>query len=143
MGVVEAYQDAVARGVKVMIVFDSGQSAGHSSSRSQKERLATLCTANVDMKVASTDGSKTMCHQKCLVVDSSLCLFGSANMTNNSRTHAHEFGVLTTHRRTVAACEDKFERLWKKGRLITSDRIEQWRQKEAAQPSRAASTGGP
>ena len=81
-----------------------------------------------------------MCHQKCLIVDSSSCVIGSANMTNNSRLHAFEFGVHVTQRRTVKRCEDKFEHLWSQGNLITSDLIVEWKARDSAQSQRAAST---
>ena len=80
-----------------------------------------------------------MCHQKCLVVDSSSCLIGSANMTQNSRMHAFEFGVHITQRRTVIGCEGKFDYLWSRGSPITSELIEEWKAREAAQSQRAVS----
>ena len=141
--VVAAYQEAAARGVVVRAVFDRGQSAGHSASKSQKDRLGVLCVSGVEMKVHSTDHGKSMCHQKCLVVDSVACLFGSANMTSNSRHNAHEFGLYTTHEAVVSACERKFEALWEKGTLITSELVESWKRKDAAISAAAASTGGP
>ena len=99
-----------------------------------------LHAAQAQMKTAARHGGRTMRHQKCLVVDSSSCLIGSANMTQNSRVHAFEFGVYITQRRTVIGCEDKFEYLWSKGSPITSDLIEAWRAREAAHPQRAVST---
>ena len=140
MDVVHAYRDAVERGVDVRVIFDGNQCAGHSSSHSQKERLAMLCTAQVQMRTASRQGGRNMCHQKCLVVDSSACLIGSANMTQNSREHAFEFGVHITQRRTVLECEAKFERLWSEGKFITTELIEAWRAREAVSSRRAVST---
>ena len=73
---------------------------------------------------------RNMCHQKCLVVDSSTCLIGSANMTKNSREHAYEFGVCVTQGRTVRECEAKFGRLWADGKVVTSELISGWQQKK-------------
>ena len=83
-----------------------------------------------------------MCHQKCLVVDSNICLVGSANMTHYSRDHAYEFGVCCTQNATVQSCEAKITSLWDRGALVTEDeaRRRQANRKRSSSQSRPRST---
>ena len=109
----------------VQVVMGESQSS-HAASSSQNERLVELLEAGVQLKTAASNKGRRMCHQKCLVVDSSICLLGSANMTHNSRDHAYEFGVCSTQNATVKSCEAKIANLWSHGTLITMDLAQQW-----------------
>ena len=98
--ITQAYLEAASRGASVQLVIDAGQSV-HASNNSENERIVELLRGGVEVKTAAGADGRRMCHQKCLVVDSSICLVGSANMTHNSRDHAFEFGVCCTQNATV------------------------------------------
>ena len=100
--------------------------SSHAASSSQNERLVELIEGGVQLKMATSYKGRRMCHQKCLVVDSSICLVGSANMTHNSRDHAYEFGVRSAQNATVNSCEAKITNLWSRGTPITLDLAQQW-----------------
>lgn len=53
-------------------------------------------------------------HAKLYVFGSARAMITSANLTEAGMIRNHEFGVVTVENRTVAACRDYFERLWKK-----------------------------
>ena len=63
---------------------------------------------------ASTAGRHTV-HQKALLVDGLVALFGSGNATGHSRDHCYEFGVVCQDVDLVGALSTKLEALWDKG----------------------------
>ena len=123
-GITQAYLEAVRRGVSVQLVLDAGQ-AVHASSNSENARIVEMIRGGVQIKTAAGADGRRMCHQKRLVIDSSICLVGSANMTVNSRDLAFEFGVCCTQSATVVACEAKIAQLWEGGVLMVPEEAEQ------------------
>ena len=109
----------------MQLVLDHHQ-ATHSASANENAKLVELCNAGVEMRTPAAVLGRRMCHQKTLVVDSFICVFGSANMTEYSRAHAYEFSICCTIPAIRIALEDKFHMLWDGGTAFTLEDAIQW-----------------
>ena len=123
--IVKAYLEARRNEVSVQIVLDRRQ-ATHSSCAHENAVLVALCSAGVEMRTPAAVLGRRMCHQKTLVVDSYICVFGSANMTEYSRDHGYEFSVCCTLPTIRIALENKFHMLWDNGSAFTLDDATYW-----------------
>ena len=124
------------RGVAVRILLDSSQTA-NSSSTKQMIRVVDLIERGVEVRTGGCQGRRRTVHQKCLVVDDAVCLFGSANMTENSMNHCYEFGVQSTQNCLVEACLAKLDRLWSDAAVVEVEVARQRRDERCDRSSRS------
>lgn len=95
--VVDALNQATARGVKVHLVLELSQSEGGNVDTNS---LATM-RKNVPQAMLYSwfekpDGHKASLHAKVAVADHAICLITSANLTQSALEHNMEAGVLLT-----------------------------------------------
>ena len=87
-GLVEALMEASKRGVDVRILLE-----GHKSGVSQRNRLTATSLEKTGIAVAYS-GRSRLIHTKMVLIDDSLVLVGSSNLTNTSLSDNHESNVL-------------------------------------------------
>ena len=123
--IVKAYLEARRKEVSVQLVLDHHQ-ATHSACANENAKLVELCNAGVEIRTPAAVLGRRMCHQKTLVVDSFICVFGSANMTEYSRNRGYEFSACCTLPTIRVALENKFHMLWDNGVPFTLDDALYW-----------------
>lgn len=102
--IVNALIDAHKRGVKLRVLTDSLQAAGHSS------RVFDLEKAGIDMRLHSV--SKIM-HNKFSVFDEAASMTGSFNWTEPASKQNSENCVFFNEKNVTDAYSKRFEELWK------------------------------
>ena len=122
------------RGVRVITRFSLSDFA---EGVSDVEALRMLLNAG-----ASIRGIKHL-HAKLYLFGTSRAIITSANLTEAALTRNSEFGVVTDNTAVVASCRDYFEDLWRCGKGVSSDDINNWEKKvtrhlAGGRPSRAA-----
>jgi phosphatidylserine/phosphatidylglycerophosphate/cardiolipin synthase-like enzyme len=110
-------RDAIGRGVNVRIMYDATDT--------RDDEVAKLKQLQVDLKVAPSKNPRrafTVCHQKFVVVDSSLVIVGSANWATTSipdpgtkpwKKGNREWIVALESRAAAALFKDLFDTDWK------------------------------
>ena len=105
---------AAQRAVPVRLIMDQTQT--HSgSSNAQAFKMLQVIRGGVEVRFLPSRQGRNMLHQKCLVVDSSVYLVGSANMTAHSRYNCFEFAFCGVDHGGVRDCARRLEDLWGRG----------------------------
>jgi len=102
-GISDALIEAKKRGVEVMVVFDSDQSANASS---DDEKLF-----EAKIKVARRNGSGYM-HNKYTIIDGNFVATGSFNYSQNADTKNDENLIFIESSEIAAKYKSDFDRLW-------------------------------
>jgi cardiolipin synthase len=124
-----AFQDAVARGVKVRILVESDITDAKPvkyASRAVYERLLA-------MGIELYEYQPTMMHAKTFVVDGIWSMFGSANFDNRSLELNDELNVAVTSRDLASRFLDDFERDLRVSRRLD---LESWRKRSRGEKIR-------
>ncbi len=101
--IVDSFKRAKARGVKIRILTDRTQAAGHSS------KVVELSKLGFDIRVHSKNKIE---HNKFGVFDSSLAVNGSYNWTNPASDSNSENCVVFTEKNIISAYQKRFGELW-------------------------------
>ena len=109
----EALKASAAR-VDVRMILDRGQQVNAASSN-QNHRVVSVIEAGGKVRMGASTAGRHTVHQKALLVDGLVALFGSGNATGHSRDHCYEFGVVCQDVDLVGALSTKLEALWDKG----------------------------
>ncbi|MBE3596320.1 MAG: phospholipase D family protein [Hydrogenibacillus sp.] len=111
--IVQAIRRAKARGVRVRVITDFGQTQG----KAQNAAIRALIQDGIPVKVNSHDG---LMHLKLTIADGSRAAVGSFNYSKAASTVNDEVVVLLSDEGAVRQMADTFERMWNDERHFRS-----------------------
>jgi phosphatidylserine/phosphatidylglycerophosphate/cardiolipin synthase-like enzyme len=111
--IVDAFKRARSRGVKIRILTDRTQAAGHSS------KIPELSSEGFNVRVHSKNKIE---HNKFGVFDSKIAVNGSYNWTNPASDSNSENCVVFNEKNIISSYRTRFEELWKLNTAAKSDK---------------------
>jgi cardiolipin synthase len=117
-----AFKDAIARGVNIRILVESGNTDAPAVKYASRAAYEDLLRLGIEVH----EYTPAMMHAKTLVVDGVLSIFGSANFDNRSLELNDEANVAVMSRRLAARFLHDFANDLQASRRLTLDA---WRQR--------------
>jgi cardiolipin synthase len=105
--ILKALADAESRGVQVRVILDKNPYGGYGN---PEDVAKTLRDDGIDVRWASAKFTYT--HAKTIIVDRSVALLLSLNLTKSSFDSNREFGVITSRTTDVASAQAIFDADW-------------------------------
>ncbi|TLD99287.1 DUF1669 domain-containing protein [Helicobacter muridarum] len=111
--IAKALREASNKGVKINIIYDSGQKKAENSTIGYLEKFDNIHTCLLEGKTARNGKYNGIMHQKMIIIDDNLIGLGSANWSKNAFENNYETLYFTYSTDTVKKASHYFKDMLK------------------------------